>query len=57
MKKVLFIMSIVVLASCGGSETTTPTTDSTKVSCDTTCVKKDSTKVKDTTVVADTTKK
>lgn len=59
MKKALAIFAIVALASCGGgtSSETTNGTDSTKKSCDTTCVKKDSTGVKDTTVVADTTKK
>ena len=44
MKKVIAILSIVALASCGGGQSTeTPTTDSTKVCTDsTTC---DSTKV------------
>ena len=44
MKKLIAILSIVALASCGGGQSTeTPTTDSTKVCTDsTTC---DSTKV------------
>jgi uncharacterized lipoprotein len=56
MKKVIAILSIVALASCGGGESTeTPTTDSTKV--DTTKTVVDTTKTIDTTVVTvDTTK-
>lgn len=57
MKKVIAILSIVALASCGGGQSTeTPTTDSTKVCTDsTTC---DSTKVVvgTTTSAVDTTK-
>ena len=58
MKKTIAIVALVAtLASCGGNETTTPsTTDSTKVKCDST--KCDSTKVKvDSTKKVDTAKK
>ena len=52
MKKVIAILSIVALASCGGGESTqTPTTDSTKV--DTTKTVVDTTKTVDTTVVTE----
>jgi hypothetical protein len=45
MKKIVTILSIVALTSCGGvTETTPTTTDSTKV-CDSTSVSCDSTKV------------
>ena len=57
MKKVIAILSIVALASCGGGQSTeTPTTDSTKVCTDSTSC--DSTKVvvDSTTVTVDTTK-
>ena len=50
MKKVIAILSIVALASCGGGQSTeTPTTDSTKV-----CT--DSTKCDSTKTCVDTTK-
>jgi len=45
MKKVLVLLSIVALASCGGGKSTDVST------CDTTCVKTDS-----TIVISDTTK-
>lgn len=57
MKKVIAILSIVALASCGGGQSTeTPTTDSTKVCTDSTSC--DSTKVVvgTTTTTVDTTK-
>ena len=57
MKKVIAILSIVALASCGGGQSTeTPTTDSTKVCMDSTSC--DSTKVvvDTTTAPVDTTK-
>ena len=57
MKKVIAILSIVALASCGGGQSTeTPTTDSTKVCTDSTSC--DSTKVvvDTTTTTVDTTK-
>ena len=57
MKKVIAILSIVALASCGGGQSTeTPTTDSTKVSTDSTS--SDSTKVvvDSTTITVDSTK-
>jgi hypothetical protein len=46
MKKIVGILSIVVLTSCGGGETETPatTTDSTTVTCDSSAVATDSTK-------------
>lgn len=50
MKKVIAILSIVAMASCGGGQSTeTPTTDSTKV-----CM--DSTKCDSTKTCVDTTK-
>ena len=54
MKKTIAIVAVIAtLASCGGNETTTPsTTDSTKVTVDTTKTVKDTVKV-----AADTTKK
>lgn len=57
MKKVIAILSIVALTSCGGGQSTeTPSTDSTKVCMDSTSC--DSTKVvvDTTTVKVDTTK-
>lgn len=57
MKKVLALLSIVALASCGeGSSTETTTTDSTTVSVDSTIVKSDSTKTDSTSVSVDSTK-
>ena len=51
MRKIAIVALIATLTSCGSGSTTTPaTTDSTTVSTDTT-------KVVDSTVVADTTKK
>jgi hypothetical protein len=46
MKKIVGILSIVALTSCGGGETETPSTtiDSTTVKCDSSAVATDSTK-------------
>jgi hypothetical protein len=56
MKKVIALLSIVALASCGGGKTTEPTTiDSTIVKTDSTVVT-DSTKTDSTKVVLDSRK-
>lgn len=58
MKKVLAVLSIVALASCGGGTSTeSTTTDSTSVKVDSTVTKTDSTKVDSTVVSVDSTKK
>jgi len=57
MKKVLAVLSIVALASCGGGTTTeTSTCDTCVVKTDTTVVKTDSTKTDSTVVSVDSTK-
>jgi uncharacterized lipoprotein len=57
MKKVIALLSIVALASCGtGSSTEQTTTDSTVVKSDTTTVVSDSTKTDSTKVIVDSTK-